>query len=217
VGNGYGQQAVVGNFVAGLIMLFERPVKPGDWIAVGGTHGYVTKVRVRATEIRTFDRAEVLVPNSEFVSSQVTNMTLRDSFGRLVVPVGVAYGSDVHKVRDILLEIAREHPQVVQGGRVPGPSVLFLAFADSSLNFELRCFIQNVNNKLGALSDINFEIDRRFREAGVEIPFPQRDLHIRSDLPRWPDRPDRGQPPPRKEPEPTPPPKDGEPSLTADA
>lgn len=217
VGIGFGLQAVVGNFVAGLIMLLERPVKPGDWIAVGATQGYVTKVRVRATEIRTFDRSEVLIPNSEFISSQVTNMTLRDSYGRLVVPVGVAYGSDVHKVRDILLEIARAHPQVVQGGQVPGPSVLFLAFADSSLNFELRCFIQNVNNKLSTLSEINFEIDRRFREEEVEIPFPQRDLHIRSDLPRWPDRADRRQPPPRKEPEPTPPPRDGEPSLTADA
>jgi small-conductance mechanosensitive channel len=191
LGIGFGLQNVVNNFVSGLIMLFERPVRPGDWVVVGGTEGYVKRISVRATEIQTFDRSDVIVPNSEFISNQVTNWTLRDAFGRLTARVGVAYGSDTDKVRELLLQVAREHPQVVQHGLVSPPKVVFREFGDSSLNFELRCFVRDINLRLDVLSDLNFAIDRCFRANGIDIPFPQRDLHLRrsnADL-QWPPAP----------------------------
>ncbi|MGD8842704.1 MAG: mechanosensitive ion channel [Gammaproteobacteria bacterium] len=181
VGIGFGLQNIVNNFVSGIILLFERPIRTGDWIVVGGTEGYVRKISIRSTQIETFDRADVIVPNSELISGQVTNWMLRDSWGRVIAPVGVAYGSDVEKVREVLLQAAREHPLVMaDSSRVSQPRVLFRGFGDSSLNFELRCFIRNVDQRLGTLSDLNFAIEKGLREAGIEIPFPQRDLHLRS-------------------------------------
>ncbi|WP_125932216.1 mechanosensitive ion channel family protein [Thiosocius teredinicola] len=178
VGIGFGLQNIVNNFVSGLILLFERPVRPGDWVVVGQTQGYVRKVSIRYTLIQTFDRAEVLVPNSELISNQVTNLTLSDPFGRVIVPVGVAYGSDTRQVRDILQKVAREHPlTVLHDPRVSPPQVFFMDFGDSSLNFELRFFIRNIDYKLSAKSDALFAIDDAFREAGIEIPFPQRVVH----------------------------------------
>ena len=182
VGIGFGLQNIVNNFVSGLILLFERPVKTGDWIVVGSTEGYVRRISIRSTQIQTFDRADVIVPNSELISSQVTNWMLRDKSGRVTVPVGVAYGSDTKQVKEVLLEVARNHPQVVDGGWLPKPVVLFRRFGDSSLDFELRCFIQNIDNRLTVISDLNFAIDEAFRAHGIEIPFPQRDLHIKG----WP-------------------------------
>ena len=179
VGIGFGLQNIVNNFVSGLILLFERPVRPGDWIVVGSTEGYVKKVAIRYTQIRTFDRADVLVPNSELISNQVTNWMLNDPFGRVIVPVGVAYGSDTRKVRDILLKAAKEHPLVMSNDpRVPTPTVFFTGFGDSSLNFDLRCMIQQVDYRLSVRSDLLFAIDDAFREAGIEIPFPQRVVHM---------------------------------------
>jgi len=181
VGIGFGLQNIVNNFISGIILLFERPIRTGDWIVVGNTEGYVRKISIRSTQIETFDRADVIVPNSELISNQVTNWMLRDPWGRVIVPIGVAYGSDVEKVREVLLQAAREHPLVIgDGTRVSAPRVLFRGFGDSSLNFEVRFFIRNVDQRLATLSDLNFAIEKGLREANIEIPFPQRDLHVRS-------------------------------------
>jgi len=186
VGIGFGLQNIVNNFISGLILLFERPIKTGDWVVVGGTEGYVKRIRIRSTQIQTFDRADVIVPNSELISSQVTNWMLKDERGRLRLPVGVAYGTDTAQVKAILERIASEHPEVVNDGSLPRPYVLFRGFGDSALDFELRAFIRNVDNRLRIISDLNFAIDQAFREAGIEIPFPQRDVHIRDRVPAEP-------------------------------
>lgn len=181
VGIGFGLQNIVNNFVSGLILLFERPVKTGDWIMVGNTEGYVKKIRIRSTQIQTFDRADVIVPNSDMISNQVTNWMLYDLRGRIRVKVGVAYGSDTQKIKDILYDIAKQHPDVIHNNNNYKTSVLFLEFGDSSLNFELRCFIRNIDSRIQVLSDLNFAIDQAFRENGIEIPFPQRDVHIKGE------------------------------------
>ena len=179
VGIGFGLQNIVNNFVSGLILLFERPIRTGDWIMVGSVEGFVRRISIRSTQIQTFDRADVIVPNSDLISGTVTNWMLRDTYGRVRVPIGVAYGSDTQQVKDILLRIAREQPLVIQdSSAIPNPYVLFLSFGDSSLNFELRAYIRDVGERLSVLSDINFAIDAAFREAGIQIPFPQRDVHI---------------------------------------
>lgn len=180
VGIGFGLQNIVNNFVSGLILLFERPVRKGDWIAVGGTEGYVKDIQIRSTRIETFDRSDVIVPNSELISNQVTNWVLSNRSGRAVIPVGVAYGTDTEKVRDILLAIADENENLNKSGQFPEPVVLFREFGDSSLNFELRVFLTDIDKRLRVISEINFAIDKAFREAGIEIPFPQRDLHVKS-------------------------------------
>ncbi len=182
VGIGFGLQNIVNNFVSGLILLFERPVKTGDWVVVGETEGYVKRISIRSTQIQTFDRADVIVPNSELISHQVTNWMLRDPYGRVVVPVGVAYGSDTKKVKEVLLEVARAHPEVLTGGPLPDPYVLFRRFGNSALEFELRGYVQNVDNRLTVTSDLNFAIDHAFRAHGIEIPFSKRDIYIKS----WP-------------------------------
>lgn len=188
VGIGFGLQNIVNNFVSGLILLFERPIKTGDWIVVGNTEGYVRRISIRSTQIQTFDRADVIVPNSELISTQVTNWMLHDPWGRVAVPIGVAYGTDTSLVKEILLKLANEHPLVIQDRGIPEPVVLFRQFGDSSLNFELRCFIRNIDKRLGVISDLNFSIDQAFREHGIEIPFPQRDLHMRNWPPGWSDK-----------------------------
>lgn len=185
VGIGFGLQNIVNNFISGLILLFERPIKTGDWIVVGDTEGYVKRIRIRSTQIQTFDRADVIVPNSELISNQVKNWMLKDDRGRLRLAVGVAYGSDTDRVREILKQVAMEHSGVVTDGSLPRPRVLFREFGDSALNFELRAFVQNIDQRLRIISDLNFAIDKAFREAGIEIPFPQRDVHIR-DMPAPP-------------------------------
>ena len=191
VGIGFGLQNIVNNFVSGLILLFERPIKRGDWIIVGNTEGYVNKISVRSTIIQTFDRSDVIVPNSELISNQVTNWMLSDISGRVVVSVGVAYGSDTGLVKKLMLEVANSHPRVVTDGSVPKPKVLFMEFGDSSLNFDLRCFIRNIDYRLTTKSDLNFAIDAIFRKHGVEIPFPQRDVHVRD----WASTPKGAAPP----------------------
>lgn len=183
VGIGFGLQNVVNNFISGLIMLVERPVRTGDWIIVGGTEGYVKRISIRTTTIQTFDRAEVIVPNSDLISGQVTNWTLRNQWGRIKVPVGVAYGSDTALVRDTLLEIVNGHEDFVRGNpNLPDPNVLFIGFGDSSLDFEVRGIVRKIDRRLTVISDINFAIDAAFREKGIEIPFPQRDINFRGPL-----------------------------------
>jgi len=179
VGIGFGMQNIVNNFVSGLIILFERPVKRGDWISIGKTEGYVQKISVRSTLIQTFDRSDVIVPNSELISNQVTNMMLNDNFGRLIVPIGVAYGSDTDLVRTLLLEIAAANKEIINDGSAPKPLVLFLAFGDNALSFELRCHLANIDKRLLVKSAINYEIDRVFRLHKISMPFPQRDLYIK--------------------------------------
>ncbi len=178
VGIGFGMQAIVNNFVSGLILLFERPIKVGDVIQLGdGQQGRVTNLGLRATTVQTFDRAEIVVPNGDLISNQVTNWTLGDRSMRLIIPVGVAYGSDVETVMRVLMEVATQSPKVIED---PPPVVLFLNFGDSSLDFQLRVWIADFADRRFIQSALISEIDRRFRIEGVEIPFPQRDLHLRS-------------------------------------
>lgn len=177
IGIGFGLQNIVNNFISGLILLFERPIKIGDMIVLDGEWGTVRKIGLRSTTVETFDLSEVIVPNSLLVSEKVTNWTLSSEQSRIVVPVGVAYGSPLEKVLGILYDAAQVHPKVLDS---PPPSAIFTAFGASSLDFELRVWATSVNDRLTIRNDLLLYIDRRFREEGVEIPFPQHDLHLRS-------------------------------------
>ncbi len=176
VGIGFGLQNVVNNFVSGLILLIEHPVSVGDWIRVGAHEGYVKRINIRSTEVETFTRATVIIPNSELVSSAVVNNTLKNRHGRLEVPVGIAYGSDLIKVNEVLLRCLRQHSQILA---FPEPYVIFVNFGDSSLDFECRGFVADVDNRLIVTSELRFAISTALRDAGIAIPFPQRDLHLR--------------------------------------
>lgn len=182
VGIGFGLQNVVSNFISGLILMFEKPIKKGDWILVGTTEGYVKKISIRSTIVQTFDRADVIVPNSELISSQVINMMFDDQRGRLRVSVGVAYGSDTNLVMQLLLEAANSHDQVITDGSTPEPRVIFQAFGDSSLNFDLLVHLKDIDMKMRVRTDLHLMIDKAFRENGVEIPFPQRDIHLKDGV-----------------------------------
>ncbi len=175
VGIGFGLQHVVNNFVSGLILLMHRPIKAGDWIVVGQHEGYVKKINVVATEIQTFDNAEVIVPNSQLVSSEVMNWTHKSTVARVIVEVGVSYDSDPKQVRDLLLRCAEKRDDVL---RTPAPTVVFRDFGDSALVFQLRFFIREADYMLITGSEVRFAIIDAFRESGVTIPFPQRDIHV---------------------------------------
>ena len=180
VGVGFGLQNITDNFVSGLIILFERPVKIGDRIQVAEITGDVISISPRATTIVTNDNISIIVPNSEFISSRVINWSHSDRMVRLHVPVGVAYKSDAEFVRELLMKVAAEHPGVLKD---PKPDVIFEEFGDSSLKFDLRVWTSEYITRPPVLrSDLNFRIKRMFNENGVEIPFPQRDLHVKSGV-----------------------------------
>ncbi len=176
VGIGFGLQSIVNNFVSGLILLFERPIKVGDWIVVASGEGIVKQISVRSTEIETFDRSSIIVPNSELISGTVTNWTHKSKIGRFIVDVGVAYDSDPEMVEKLLKEVAHENPDILS---YPAPFVYFKGFGDSSMNFDLRAFVRDIGSSLGIRSAVRKTIWKKFRENGIEIPFPQRDLNIR--------------------------------------
>ena len=175
IGIGFGLQSVVSNFVSGLILLAERPIRVGDIISVKGEEGRVLRIHVRATEIETGDRSNVIIPNSELITQVVKNRTYTDTFARVMVPVGVAYGSDVAKVRDILLDIAKSHPHVMP---TPAPTVFLTGFGESAINFELGWLVRNIGDGPGIKSDICFSILERFHAEGIVMPFPQRNIRI---------------------------------------
>ncbi len=176
VGIGFGLQSIVNNFVSGLILLVERPIKVGDWVIVGDKQGFVRKISVRYTEVETFDRSSVIIPNSDLISSTITNWTHGNTVGRVVVSVGVSYSSDAREVHSLLLEIGKKHPQCLT---YPAPSVVFDNFGDSSLDFSLRIFIANISEILRVSTELRLSIMDAFKERNIEIPFPQRDLHIK--------------------------------------
>ena len=177
IGIGFGLQSIVNNLVSGLILLFERPVRVGDFIEASGKWAEITKIGLRATTVQTFDQADVIIPNADLVSTQVVNWTLSNRRVRLIIPVGVAYGSDVSLVMETLMASTRENSKIAE---TPPPQVLFLNFGESSLDFELRVWVLDADNRLVVSSELHQEIDRRFREAKIEIAFPQQDLHLRS-------------------------------------
>lgn len=178
IGIGFGLQNIVSNFVSGLIILAERPIALGHRVEVGGVAGQVTKISLRSTVVVTNDNITIIVPNSNFITNPVTNWSYGDPKVRLRLPVGVAYGSDVEKLQRVLLEVATENPAVL---REPAPTVRFLEFGDSSLNFELAVWTVDMAHRPTRFrSDLFFAIERKLRENHLEIPFPQRDLHLRS-------------------------------------
>jgi len=181
VGVGFGLQNIINNFVSGIIILAERPISIGDRIDVAGVAGRVTKIQLRSTTVVTNDNITMIVPNADFISNTVTNWSHGDPKVRIRVPIGVAYGSDLKLLQRLLLEAAEEHPKAL---RDPSPVVLFTEFGDSSLNFELGVWTQEMTaTPIHFTSQMNFIIEQKLRENDIEIPFPQRDLHVRSGLP----------------------------------
>ncbi len=177
VGLGFGLQEIFANFVSGLMLLFERPIRIGDTVTVGNVSGTVTRIRIRATTITDWDRKELIIPNKEFITGQVINWSLSDQVLRITLPVGIAYGSDTKLAAELLAKVADEDPNVLKD---PKPMILFMGFGDSTLDFELRVYLPSIDNLLSTRTRLNFAIDNTFRAHGVEIAFPQRDLHIRS-------------------------------------
>jgi potassium-dependent mechanosensitive channel len=180
VGVGFGLQNIASNFISGLVILAERPITIGDRVEVAGLAGQVELIRARSTVIRTNDNIAMIVPNTKFIDSPVTNWTYGDPRVRFRIPVGVAYGSDVNKVREALIAAGQSNPHVLHD---PAPSVFLTQFGENAIDFELVVWSSEMSHRPSCFkSDLNFAIEEKFREAGIEIPFPQRDLHIRSGV-----------------------------------
>jgi small-conductance mechanosensitive channel len=178
VGIGFGLQNIINNFVSGLIILAERPIALGDRVEVAGVTGIITRIKLRSTVVVTSDNISIIVPNSEFISSPVTNWSHGDPKVRLRLAIGVAYGSDVDKLERLMVEVALAHPSTLKD---PAPKLFFVGFGDSSLDFELGVWTSDmIARPLSYRSDLFYAIERTLRQNKIEIPFPQRDLHIRS-------------------------------------
>jgi small-conductance mechanosensitive channel len=180
VGIGFGLQNVVNNFVSGLILMFERPIQPGDIIDVDTLQGRVIEIGLRATRVRTWEGAEVIVPNGTMLSGNLVNWTLSDSSRRVEIPVGVAYGTSVRKVLDVLIRVVEGQADAMKD---PPPVVLFTGFGESSLNFSVRFWTRDAGTAVSARSEAGTAISEALEAEGIEIPFPQRDLHLRSVSP----------------------------------
>ena len=179
IGLGFGLQKIASNFISGLILLLERSVEQDDLIELpDGTSGFVRRSSARYTLIETFDGKEILIPNEDFITNRVTNWTLSSAKARIQINLGVAYGSDIEKAQVLILEAASEHPRCIED---PAPQCFLLNFGDSSVDFTLLFWVENVvDGRWAPQSDVMFAIWRKFRENGIEIPFPQRDIHIKS-------------------------------------
>lgn len=175
VGIGFGLQNVVNNFVSGIILLIERPIRVGDWIIVGTNEGYVRNISVRATQLETFDKQSIIIPNSELINASVGNWMLKNKTGRLILPVGVSYDSDVEQVRSLLMNIVEDEKRVLKN---PAPFIYFKDFGDNALMFEVRVFLKDVSEIISVGSDMRFAIRKALKEVDISIPFPQRDVHI---------------------------------------
>ncbi len=177
VGLGFGLQEIFANFVSGLILLLERPIRVGDTITIGDKSGTVSRIRIRATTLVNWDNMEMVIPNKTFITGSLINWTLSDQITRVIVPVGVSYGADPLTVHKVLLEVVEGHRLVLSE---PAPRVLFLKFADSSLDFELWCYVRELGDRMTLVHDLHVRIHQALRERGIEIPFPQRDIHVRT-------------------------------------
>ena len=177
VGIGFGLQNIVNNFISGLVLIAERPILPGDTIEVGGMLGEVKRIGMRSSTVRTWQGAEVIVPNANLISNEVTNWTLSDQQRRLDIPVGVAYGSDVDKVMRLLKEVGGTHEEILDK---PEPNALFMGFGESSLDFELRVWTSKFAGYQKVRSEVVVSVEKALKEAGFVIPFPQRDLHLKT-------------------------------------
>ncbi len=175
VGVGFGLQEIVANFICGIIVLFERPFRIGDTVTIGDVSGTVTRIQIRATTVLDWDRKELIVPNKEFITGRLINWSLSDNVVRIKVPIGIAYGSDTLLAEKLLLKAAKADALVLDN---PGPRAVFLGFGDNSLNFELRVFINGIDDWIPVLHKLNQTVDREFRKAGITISFPQRDVHL---------------------------------------
>ena len=180
VGIGFGLQEIIANFISGLIILFERPVRVGDIVTVDNVDGVVSRIRIRATTITDWNRKEYIVPNKSFITGRVLNWTLSNQLSRVVLPVGIAYGSDTERARELLLKAAEDHPNVLDD---PAPMAAFEGFGANALNFTLRCFLPNLDNRVATVSDLHYAIDKAFREANISIAFPQQDVHLDATQP----------------------------------
>ncbi|MDH3762472.1 MAG: mechanosensitive ion channel, partial [Gammaproteobacteria bacterium] len=180
VGIGFGLQEIVANFICGIILLFERPIRIGDVVTVGETSGVVTRIRIRSTTIRNWDQKELVVPNKEFITGRLLNWTLSDPMARIVIPIGIAYGSDVARALQLVQEAAEQHERVLDD---PGPLVTFENFGDSALTIMLRCYIESMDYRLLTQSELNQAINHKFEQAGIVIAFPQSDLHLDTSQP----------------------------------
>lgn len=177
VGLGFGLQEIFANFVSGLILLFERPIRVGDIVTVDTVTGVVSKIQMRATTITNWDRQEYVVPNKEFITGRLLNWTLTSTVNRITIKIGIAYGSDTQKAHEVLTRIVTTHPAIMSD---PAPIVTFEGFGDSTLNFVVYCYLPDLEKRLQAIHELHTQIDREFRAAQIEMAFPQRDLHIRS-------------------------------------
>lgn len=175
VGIGFGLQHVVNNFISGLLILFERPIRKGDWIKVGALEGIVKNVHIRSTELETFSKTSILIPNADILSQSLENLTKGDQLGRIIINVGVSYNSDLRLVEKLLLDVAKNEEALVQD---PSPFILLTDFADSSVQFELYGVLKDVTSRLVVKSRLRFAIWDAFQKNKIEIPFPQQVVHL---------------------------------------